>query len=269
MVFKLLHHLIPKMPHNNCCSWLMEVGYCLLFFVSVIATFVAADADFAQVASLTATNMLILTLFQCLGAFGQAAPPSPVAKFAVWFFSTSIMAVLTWSMTMEVHLLAKTIFWVLVAVTSIGTHYILFWHQPNECNIPPFNLCFCSFLIFVFFNSLAFTYNKYETNILTDRINYVIFEFASWLASLLLLWCIAAMEIAPHNSVIREWMKFGAWAFATMLAAMVISKAAEIFQWPMKYVAWVMVVASSFSSFYSFFFLHEAYLVSMPRVSSV
>lgn len=55
-------------------------------------------------------------------------------------------------------------------------------------------------------------------------------------------------------------MKFGTWSFATMLGAMVVSKASEIiFPGPMKYVAWTMVGASSFSSLYAFFFKREAY----------
>ena len=82
------------------------------------------------------------------------------------------------------------------------------------------------------------------------------------------------MEIAPHNSAIKEWMKFGTWVFATMLGAMVVSKAAEIiFPGPMKFVAWAMVGASSFSILYAFFFQREAYLVAnnfnVARVSSV
>ncbi|KAJ3709054.1 hypothetical protein LUZ61_012759 [Rhynchospora tenuis] len=263
------------LPDNdNCSSWLMGVGFCLLTFGSVVAVFVS-DADVARGACLNAANILILTLFWWLRAFGQGTPPPIAAKVAVWFFSTSIMATLTWSITMEAPLLAKTIFWVFVAVTSLGTSYFIFFApaRPRDRSARPLNVCFCFCLIFVFFNSLMVSYKTYGANIITDRINSVIFEFVSWFASLLLFWCIAGMEIASRDSAVREWMKFGSWAFATMLAAMVVVEVAELFPWPMKCVAWAMVGASSFSSLYAFFFQHEAYFVTgnsnEMRVSSV
>ncbi|KAJ1689357.1 hypothetical protein LUZ63_013512 [Rhynchospora breviuscula] len=255
MVFETLHNLLPRMPRDNCSSWLMGAGFCFLILGSVVAVFVS-DADVVRGACLNAANILILTLFWWLRAFGQAAPPPTAAKVAVWFFSTSIMGTLTWSMTMEAPLLVKTIFWVFVAVTSLGTSCFIYFApaRPSDPSVRPLNVCFCFCLTFVFFSSVMVSYKAYGANIITDRINSVIFEFASWFASLLLVWCIAGMEIASRNSAVREWMKFGSWAFATMLAFMVVAKVAELFPWPMKCVAWAMFGASSSSSLLCFLF---------------
>jgi Family of unknown function (DUF6490) len=248
-------------PKDKSCSWLMAVGFCLLIFESVIMAIVM-DVDASRAAWLSATNLLILALFWWLRAFGQAAPPSMVAKFAVWFSATSIMAILTWSMTTKALLLSKIFFCVLAVLTSVGSSYFIFFSpwQPSDSNIPTLNACLCFCLIFVLFNAFALFYKAYEANILTDRMYSVIFEFTSWFASILLFWCIAVIELAPHNSAIRERMKIGVWALATILAAMVVSKVVDIFPWPMKYVAWAMVVVSSYATFFAFFIQNQANL---------